>query len=274
MGYTLVMQNAKPIPLHVRDARNAAKKKAPLPKPPLEAAMFAHFGIAEARELEEFEGYAVSPDGRVFSCRIANKWKDKTNPTPSFGSQWRELNPGRLCGYPSVEMAGRKKTVHSLVLTAFVGTRPEGAQACHYNGIPTDNRVENLRWGTVQDNADDKARHGSHKGMKHIKAKLTDDDVREIYRRAVNGDSSKVLCESFGLARPSIIRIIRGEGWTHIERPRELDMQFRLAGSWVRWGIWHHRAKQKGVSFDEYAGMPKQENYHKAKKEKELEVGE
>ena len=52
--------------------------------------------------------------------------------------------------------------VHVLVLETFVGPRPAGLDACHWNDIPSDNRVENLRWGTRSDNAQDSVRNGTH----------------------------------------------------------------------------------------------------------------
>lgn len=52
--------------------------------------------------------------------------------------------------------------VHRLVLLAFVGPCPAGMEACHNNGIPSDNRIENLRWDTPSANTYDKVRHGSH----------------------------------------------------------------------------------------------------------------
>lgn len=51
---------------------------------------------------------------------------------------------------------------HVLVLTAFVGPRPEGMECCHGNGNPADNRVENLRWDTRSANQRDSVRAGTH----------------------------------------------------------------------------------------------------------------
>ena len=54
----------------------------------------------------------------------------------------------------------RKARVHCLVLEAHVGARPSRShQACHWNGVRTDNRKCNLRWGTRADQEDDKRRH-------------------------------------------------------------------------------------------------------------------
>lgn len=58
---------------------------------------------------------------------------------------------------------GRKQCwVHRLVLEAFVGPRPANYDACHNNGVPSDNRAENLRWDTRSANAKDRVLHGNH----------------------------------------------------------------------------------------------------------------
>lgn len=56
---------------------------------------------------------------------------------------------------------GFRRYVHRLVLEAFVGPCPEGLIACHNNGDPTDNRLENLRWDTPSSNMFDKQAHGT-----------------------------------------------------------------------------------------------------------------
>ena len=69
------------------------------------------------------------------------------------------------------------------VLLAFVGPRPDGCcLSRHLNDDHNDNRVENLAWGTHQDNHDDAVRNGiniahtpetrakmsvSHRGLRH-----------------------------------------------------------------------------------------------------------
>lgn len=59
---------------------------------------------------------------------------------------------------------GRKirRRVHHLVLEAFVGPRPKNAETRHLNGNSSDNRAENLRWGTGSENRQDTLRHGTH----------------------------------------------------------------------------------------------------------------
>ena len=53
----------------------------------------------------------------------------------------------------------KQVSVHTLVLTAFIGERPKDYDACHYNGIRTDNRLINLRWDTRKSNHADRIRY-------------------------------------------------------------------------------------------------------------------
>ena len=53
----------------------------------------------------------------------------------------------------------RRRRVHHLVLEAFVGPRPDGMVACHWDDNPRNNALANLRWGTLADNAADALRN-------------------------------------------------------------------------------------------------------------------
>lgn len=86
-------------------------------------------------------------DGRSFKGRLL---KQKTT---SHG--YREVNLS-LANYQ------RTWSVHTLVLLAFVGPRPDSHEACHWNDRPADNRLENLRWGTSSENSYDYVRNGRH----------------------------------------------------------------------------------------------------------------
>jgi hypothetical protein len=63
-------------------------------------------------------------------------------------------------GYLRVSLMSRPFNVHYLVLLAFRGERPDGLIARHLNDVKTDNRLDNLVWGTISENAQDAIKYG------------------------------------------------------------------------------------------------------------------
>jgi hypothetical protein len=76
------------------------------------------------------------------------------------------MKPTLVNGYPNVTLSHAGKSwlrrVHTLVLDAFVGPRPQGMVCCHIDGVRTNNLLSNLRWGTSSENNYDIVRHGHH----------------------------------------------------------------------------------------------------------------
>jgi hypothetical protein len=97
----------------------------------------------EWRQIPGFDGNEASSLGRV---RRGNKYL-----RVSLDSS----------GYPRVCIRGAYRTIHQLVLIAFVGARPKGMESCHNNGIRVDCRLENLRWDTRSNNLRDRHAHGN-----------------------------------------------------------------------------------------------------------------
>lgn len=116
------------------------------------------------RPIPGYEGrYDVSDHGRVKS--LARTVYDKSGHPRPYPE--RLLRPGpRPDGHLGVvlHVNGKRDSqlVHRLVLLAFVGLRPDGTEACHNNGVGTDNRLVNLRWDTHPGNSRDMVRHGTH----------------------------------------------------------------------------------------------------------------
>lgn len=103
-----------------------------------------------------------------------------------------------------------KPKVHSLVLLAFVGPKPQGMEACHDNGIPGDNRRENLRYGTSQENTADAIKHG------RFKVKLSKEKVREIRKKIKEGAKQKDIAVLFNVSASTIADIQYKRTWTHV----------------------------------------------------------
>ncbi len=153
--------------------------------------------------------YEVSDQGRVRSLdRVVESYGGREGLR-----RGRVLRPGGGGPYSSVQlsMAGRVRTVriHTLVLEAFVGPRPDGLEACHANGDPADNRLTNLRWDTRVANCADRARHGrTRRGERHHNAVLSDQDVHEIRRRRAAGETGVSLAAEFGVSPAQISRVV------------------------------------------------------------------
>lgn len=112
-----------------------------------------------------YEGfYEVSDQGRVRSVDRTVQTKDGRR--MSFRSRMIALHLDE-CGYPEAVLSrncrGKTIGVHRLVCAAFHGPKPDWAHCVrHLNGVPTDNRPDNLTWGTRSENMQDKARHGTN----------------------------------------------------------------------------------------------------------------
>lgn len=104
--------------------------------------------------------YEVSNLGRV---RSTDRYRSDDD-YPLTGRMMRQVNTGdgRKGVTLYIDGLGTRYLVHRLVLTTFVGPCPEGSEACHGDGDPTNNRLDNLRWGTHLENEADKKRHGTH----------------------------------------------------------------------------------------------------------------
>lgn len=119
------------------------------------------------KPIPEYEGYyEVSDQGRV---RSIDRVIVRDNGMPQTVRS-RVLRPAlNRLGYEGCHLyrrgMGEGFSVHRLVLLAFVGPCPEGMEVRHLNGVPADNRLTNLRYGTSLENKMDIIRHGRHPEM-------------------------------------------------------------------------------------------------------------
>lgn len=111
----------------------------------------------------------------------------------------------------------RTRYLHELVLTTFVGPRPEGAHSCHFPNGKEDNSLTNLRWGTPAENGADKVVMGTAaKGESHSQAKLLEHEVREIRALVSEGASLGFLSKEYGVKKSTIKWIADGKTWRHL----------------------------------------------------------
>ena len=122
-------------------------------------------------------------------------------------------------GYPRLHIrdgGDRHVGVHTLVLETFVGPCPAGMECRHLDGVKTNNRLENLVWGTRQENEADKERHGRVlRGSQQPGSKLTEADVLEIRHRS-QVTVQRVLAREYGVSETVISMVVNRKRWRHV----------------------------------------------------------
>jgi hypothetical protein len=87
----------------------------------------------------------------------------------------------------------------------------------HLDGNRTNNRLENLRWGTSQENAEDRHRHGTAAaGSRNSLAKLTEEKVIEIRKKHAVGMTCLELGRIYGVHQSAIYQACSGHTWKHV----------------------------------------------------------
>lgn len=119
----------------------------------------------------------------------------------------------------------KRSTFLPLYLTISVDgicwSAPRDHDAAHWDGDPTNNCLDNLRWATVSENMSDKKRHGTDSsGTRNAMSKLTDEQVlyiRRNYKRILYHKSNALeLAERFNVSRTVILQIANNKRWAHL----------------------------------------------------------
>lgn len=182
-----------------------------------EAVVVDAAGVAVAyRDVPDFPGYRVGSDGSVWSCRDFHGGTTR---------EWHRMKPGRhKFGYPQVYLCicGSRKMfqIHRLVLMAFVGLCPEGMECRHLNSDPTDNRLENLCWGSHRENVLDMVRAGRRpewRGERSGNAKVAEQDIRDIRAAFAAGELQREIAQRYGLTQGYVSEIVNLKKWAHVK---------------------------------------------------------
>jgi hypothetical protein len=151
-----------------------------------------------------FSRYLVSDEGEVLS----------------LVKKPRILKPIRMGNYRGLQIVGddgrlAKKYLHRLVLEAYHGPAPAGAEGRHLDGNKANNHPRNLAWGTKLENEADRKRHGTTaKGERNPQARLTAERVEEMRALyAAGGWTFKRLGAAFCVTTMTAHRAVRRQTW-------------------------------------------------------------
>jgi hypothetical protein len=119
-------------------------------------------------------------------------------------------------GYGSVKFRGRTMGAHRAMCILAHGEPPsdgrwDAAHSCGNGNIACVN-PNHLRWATMAENAADTAKHGSLRGTKQCKCRLSENDVRRI--RAMRGTmSAREIGRVFEISRTAVNSIHHRRNW-------------------------------------------------------------
>jgi hypothetical protein len=177
-------------------------------------------GSTRYADVQGFPGYRVGTDGSVWSCwfRVGHSRRAAWH----LSSRWLLLKSRKTKnGYFIVSLHPGAPTpmpyVHHLVLLAFVGPRPANMVCRHMDGDKSNNRLDNLTWGTYAENENDKVLHGrSNRGSRQGSAILNEEKVKEIKLRLASGEKRQSIAVVFGVSKHAIDGIAWGKRWKHV----------------------------------------------------------
>lgn len=154
-------------------------------------------------------GYLVGTDGSV--------WGERTR-TRIHSGKWRQLRPTPMSsGHLVVNILGKLRYVHHLVLEAFVGPCPPGMECRHFpDRDPANNKLENLSWGTHADNLRDRKIHQTdNAGSRHGMSKLTERQVLQI-RKDHETLTLVEQAQKYKVTRGCVYGIVTRRTWKHV----------------------------------------------------------
>lgn len=148
---------------------------------------------------------------------------------------WRRVRKTSTCwlfegksdnghGYCHMSRGGRDEGmvyVHRFSYEIHHGPIPDGLEVMHSCDVRNCVNPAHLSVGTHRDNVVDmvgKKRHSRVTGLRgaaHLRARLTEDDVRSIRQRFVGGrrTNAKELAAKYGVGATQIARIALRKGW-------------------------------------------------------------
>lgn len=167
----------------------------------------------EWRQIEGFPRYRVSNLGGAQRLNHRGEWVACAQCLNSSG-------------YPTVVAVGeggrkRQAATHIYVAETFIGPRPSpDHEVMHLDGSRTNNRVDNLRYGTRAENSRDAVKHGTHtkylvKGENNGRAKLSREQVLQIVGLVRAGAHKQEVAARFDVSAMAVHYIMIGKRWAH-----------------------------------------------------------
>lgn len=129
------------------------------------------------------------------------------------------VKPCKRSGYYKIGRDTGFSSLHRLVYSSFVGDIPEGMQINHIDGNKANNHISNLEVCTPSENVRHAYELGlasGHCGEANGNAKVTEEDVRQMYGLFKLGYSNKDVGDIYGLSDRYISLVRHGHRWKEL----------------------------------------------------------
>ena len=173
------------------------------------------------KSIPGYEGsYEVSSLGEVRSLTRRVRINGGTRETKGVLLRHKIIKGGYHCVALCRDSRRITRTVHSLVMEAFVGPRPSGYQVAHEDDCGAHNSLGNLAYKTVGDNHLDKIKRGrTARGSTINTSKLVESQVVSMREERMAGAGVVELAEKYGVSTVAVSKICLGQNWKYAGGP-------------------------------------------------------
>jgi hypothetical protein len=164
----------------------------------------------DAKQVPGHPSYFVTPMGDIYSMQGNKKTLEKLSvPTKR---KYRSLN---LCCGKRSKM--KIINLHRIMAELFIENPNNYPFVLHNDSNPSNNSIENLRWGTHNDNMKDMVDVGhSMRGEGNSHSKLHALDILNIRQLRSRGVTYKELSRIYNVTIRNISYILKNKTWRHI----------------------------------------------------------
>lgn len=157
--------------------------------------------------------YIVSTEGKIYSTKNVGRGKYHKEISQ------RQTQDGYMIVTVGTNRNRKQMRVHRIIAEAFIPNPDNLPEVDHIDCNKKNNNVINLRWlGSLENKKRTpfETRSRTHKGEKNGRAKLTENDVREIRKLYSDGVSQYQIAKMYGRGWSTIHNIIIKNTWREI----------------------------------------------------------
>lgn len=170
----------------------------------------------EIKTIPGFPSHAISKAGKVYSLSR----KDKLGRAHK-GKKLKEYYNGSIYPFVWICIDGKRYLlkIARLVLETYIGPCPVGKECRHLDSDSQNSNLENLTWGTHQENIKDRTIAGTTAcGERQGHSVLKNQDIPVIkYLYKTGLFRYEDLAFQFGVSISTIWQVVKGVTWNHLK---------------------------------------------------------